>query len=71
MSTNYLKRNLQEQLKSRKEELQKLKDCKEYISNNFEAKRSETDAVLDIIAQVIDRKEEEITELKEKIILAI
>lgn len=71
MPTNQVRRNLQKQLRAREEELQRLKDCKEYMRNNFEAKQSECDAVLDVIAQVIDRKEKQIAELKEKIILAM
>lgn len=68
---NRLKRDLQKQLQARKEELQRLKDCKEYMINNFEAEQSECDTVLDIIARVINRKEKQIAELKERIFLAM
>lgn len=60
--------NLKKQITAKREELKKLTNCKNYIWNNFEATRSECDAVLDIIAQVIDRKETEIHKIKEKII---
>lgn len=63
--------NLEKQIAAKKEELKKLTDCKNYIWNNFQATRKECDTVLDIIAQVIDRKETEIHELKEKIIDAL
>lgn len=61
-------RNIKSQIAAREAELKQLQDCKMYIWNNFEAKQSEVDGVLDIIAQVIDRKEAEIRSLKDKII---
>ena len=37
MPINQVRRNLQKQLRAREEELQRLKDCKEYMRNNFDA----------------------------------
>lgn len=64
-------KNIQAQVKSKEEELSQLKQCKEYMWNNFEATQEEKDKIWDIIAQVMDRKEEQIKELKQKLLLVI
>lgn len=58
-----MNKNIAGQIQSVKDDLQKLKDVKEYICLNFEAKKSECDYVLDIIAGVCDRKESELIRL--------
>lgn len=68
MKSDPLKRILKNQIREREEELKKLKDCEEYIYNNFEATKSECDAVLGVISQVIEQKEKQIDELQKKLL---
>ena len=63
-----IRNGLRIRLETKKAELEKLKKCKDYIWNNFEATQEECDSVLDIIAQVIDRKETEIKNIKSQIV---
>lgn len=69
MNSTY--KNIKQQLESKEEELKQLKQCKEYMWVNFAATREEQDKVWDVIAQVIDRKEKRISELKQELLLAI
>jgi hypothetical protein len=59
-----MNKNIKGQIESVKESLVKLKEVKEYVRLNFEAKASECDYVLDTIAGVCDRKESELLRLK-------
>ena len=68
---NNLYWNLKKQLEIEKENLNKLTDCKSFMRNNFEATQTEQDAIFDVMAQVIDRKENRINELKGKMLAAM
>lgn len=63
--------NLNQQIEGQKEALKKLKEVQEYLYENFAAKQSEQDAIGDIIAQVKDRHEMRIRELKGEILDAL
>lgn len=63
--------NYKRQIEHEREELAKLREVKEYIRANFCATTAECDAIFDVIAQVADKRETHIKELKEAIISAI
>lgn len=61
-------RSIKSQIESEKDALRKLAEVKEYIRRNFEATQRECDAVLDVIAQVCDRREQRVIDLQGKLL---
>lgn len=68
MQKNVTVNNIKNQIKREQKELKQIQEVKNYIWNNLIATTAECDAVLDAVAQIIDKRETRIKELKELLI---